>query len=126
MTFEQLKIQREALQSARFNGVLTVKAGDKWATYKSDAELQSALGDLDREIAKLEGRPHARRIPCAARLSTCHALSTAVFRIIQNGSTKNHMFMAAAEQVGTKPIMAIHRPLRDKNNVAIIVVRHYW
>ena len=62
MTLEQLKTQREALLSARFNGVLTVKAGDKWVTYKSDAELQSALGDLDREIAKLEGRPHARRI----------------------------------------------------------------
>ena len=51
MTLEQLKAQREALQAARFNGVLTVKAGDKWVTYKSDAELQSALHDLDREIA---------------------------------------------------------------------------
>ena len=62
MTLEQLKAQREALQAARFNGVLTVKAGDNWVTYKSDAELQSALGDLDREIAKAEGRPRARRI----------------------------------------------------------------
>ena len=62
MTLDQLKAQREALQLARFNGVLTVKAGDKWVTYKSDAELQSALGDLDREIAKAEGRPRARRI----------------------------------------------------------------
>ena len=53
---------REALQAARFNGVLTVKAGDKWVTYKSDAELQSALHDLDREIAQQEGRPPARRI----------------------------------------------------------------
>jgi hypothetical protein len=39
MTLEQLKAQREALKAARFNGVLTVKAGDKWVTYKSDAEL---------------------------------------------------------------------------------------
>ena len=62
MTLDQLKAQREALQAARFNGVLTVKAGDKWVTYISDAELQSALGDLDREIAKAEGRPRARRI----------------------------------------------------------------
>lgn len=62
MTLEQLKAQREALQTARFNGVLTVKAGDKWVTYKSDAELQSALHDLDREIAQQEGRPRARRI----------------------------------------------------------------
>lgn len=29
MTLEQLKTQREALQAARFNGVLTVRAGDK-------------------------------------------------------------------------------------------------
>ena len=42
--------------------MLTVKAGDKWVTYKSDAELQSALHDLDREIALAEGRPRARRI----------------------------------------------------------------
>ena len=62
MTLEQLKAQREALQAARFSGVLTVKAGDKWVTYKSDAELQSALHDLDREIAQQEGRPRARRI----------------------------------------------------------------
>jgi hypothetical protein len=38
-----------------------VKAGDKWVTYKSDAELQSALNDLEREIAKAEGRPRAWR-----------------------------------------------------------------
>ena len=62
MTLEQLKAQQEVLQAARFNGVLTVKAGDKWVTYKSDAELQLALSDLDREIAKTEGRPRARRI----------------------------------------------------------------
>jgi len=62
MTIEQLKAQREALKAARFNGVLTVKAGDKWITYKSDAEIQSALSDLEREIDKAEGRPRARRI----------------------------------------------------------------
>ena len=62
MTLEQLKAQREALQAARFNGVLTVKAGDKWLTYKSDAELQAALQDLEREVANAEGRRPARRI----------------------------------------------------------------
>lgn len=62
MTLDQLKAQREALQAARFNGVLTIKAGDKWVTYKSDAELQAALHDLEREIARQEGRPRARRI----------------------------------------------------------------
>ena len=62
MTLEQLKAQREALLAARFSAALTIRAGDKWLTYKSDAELQSALDDLEREIAKAEGRPRARRI----------------------------------------------------------------
>ena len=62
MTLEQLKTQREALQAARFNGVLTVKAGDKTVTYKSNVEIQAALSDLECEIARLQGRPRARRI----------------------------------------------------------------
>ena len=62
MTLEQLKAQREALQAARFIGVLTVKAGDKTVTYKSNVEIQAALSDLEREIARLQGRPRARRI----------------------------------------------------------------
>ena len=62
MTLEQLKTQREALQAARFNGVFTVKAGDKTVTYKSNIEIQAALSDLEREIARLQGRPQARRI----------------------------------------------------------------
>jgi len=62
MTLEQLKAQREALQAARFNGVLTVRAGDKAVTYKTNAELQSAVRDLDREIAAAESRPRARHI----------------------------------------------------------------
>ena len=62
MTLEQLKAQREALQAARFNGVLTLKAGDKTVTYKSNIEIQAALSDLEREIARLQGRPRARRI----------------------------------------------------------------
>ena len=62
MTLEQLKAQQEALQAARFNGVLTVKAGDKTVTFKSNIEIQAALSDLEREIARLQGRPRARRI----------------------------------------------------------------
>jgi len=70
MTLDQLKAQREALLAARYNGVLTVRAGDKLVTYKSDAELQSALGNLDREIAKAEGRARPRhlRTVCAKGL----------------------------------------------------------
>jgi hypothetical protein len=39
-----------------------VKAGDKTVTYKSNIEIQAALSDLEREIARLQGRPRARRI----------------------------------------------------------------
>ena len=67
MTLEQLKAQQEALQAARFNGVLTVKAGDKTVTYKSNVEIQAALSDLEREVARLQGRPRARRIRTVCR-----------------------------------------------------------
>lgn len=62
MTLEQLQLQRDALRAARYQGVLTVRAGDKWVTYKSDAEMRAALAAIDREIAVLEGRPRRRRL----------------------------------------------------------------
>ena len=62
MTIEELKAQLDALRAARYSGMLTVKAGDKWLTYKSDAEMQAAIHDLEREIANAEGRRSARRI----------------------------------------------------------------
>ena len=62
MTLEQLRAQREALQAARLSGVFQIKAGDKWITYRSDKEIQAALADVDREIARMEGRPRPRRI----------------------------------------------------------------
>lgn len=62
MTLEQLKAQRDALKAARYAGVLTVKAGDKLVTYRSDNELQAALADIETEIATLAGRRPPRRI----------------------------------------------------------------
>jgi hypothetical protein len=62
MDLEQLKGQRDVLMAARFQGVLTVKAGDKLVTYRSDAEMRTALNDLERRIATLEGRSMSRRI----------------------------------------------------------------
>jgi hypothetical protein len=62
MDLEQFKTQRDALMTARFQGVLTVKAGDKQVTYRSDAEMRTALNDLERRIATLEGRSMSRRI----------------------------------------------------------------
>lgn len=62
MTLEQLRAQRDALRTARYQGVLIVRAGDKWVNYKSDKEMASALAALEREIAALEGRKRRRTL----------------------------------------------------------------
>ena len=62
MELPQLRAQRDALRAARYTGALTVRAGDKWVTYKSDREMASALAALEREIAALEGRTKTRRL----------------------------------------------------------------
>lgn len=62
MDLAQLITLRDALKAARYQGVLSIKAGDKWVTYKSDAEMRSALSALEREIALVQGKPTSRRI----------------------------------------------------------------
>ena len=62
MTITNLLIQRDALLQALYQGVLTVKAGDKTVTYKSNKEMRDALALLDEEIALLEGRGKIKRI----------------------------------------------------------------
>jgi hypothetical protein len=51
MTIDELQTLRDTLKAARYNGALTVRAGDKWVTYKSDKEMAAALDALEREIA---------------------------------------------------------------------------
>lgn len=50
--------QRDALLKARASGVRTVEyssgAASRRTEYRSDAELQRALGDLERRIAELQ------------------------------------------------------------------------
>ena len=48
---EQLITMRDTLRAARYNGALSIRAGDKWVTYKSDKEMATALDALEREIA---------------------------------------------------------------------------
>ncbi len=62
MTLCELKKQRKILFHALCQGVLTVKAGDKSVTYKSNKEMRDALALLDEEIAFLEGRGKIKRI----------------------------------------------------------------
>jgi hypothetical protein len=62
MPISQLQAQRAALQAAFFQGVLTVRAGDKLVTYKSNAEMRDALAALDEQIAVAEGRKRVKRL----------------------------------------------------------------
>ncbi|EDP62735.1 hypothetical protein BAL199_23042 [alpha proteobacterium BAL199] len=52
MTPDRLAAWREALLEARFRGVLTVKAGDKSVTYRSDAELAAAIAAVEEPVAE--------------------------------------------------------------------------
>ncbi len=62
MEIEQLIALRDSLRVARYNGALTVRAGDKWVTYKSDKEMASALNALEREIAARTGKRGNKRL----------------------------------------------------------------
>lgn len=56
MTLEQLQQQRDALRAARYQGVLTVRAGDKWVTYKSDAEMPERPAPCGQRLQPLTGK----------------------------------------------------------------------
>lgn len=47
----QLEAMREALLKARYAGVRTVEYDGRRITYATDAEMATALADLDRRIA---------------------------------------------------------------------------
>jgi hypothetical protein len=53
---QELITLRDTLRAARYNGALTVRAGDKWVTYKSDKEMATALDALERELAAITGK----------------------------------------------------------------------
>ena len=62
MEVGELIAMRDTLRAARYNGALTVRAGDKWITYKSDKEMATALDALDREIAARTGKRGKKRM----------------------------------------------------------------
>ncbi|MFN3946131.1 MAG: phage head-tail joining protein [Allosphingosinicella sp.] len=59
MTLEDMIARRDALLAARWRGVRTVEIEGRRITYATDAEMASALGDLERRIA--EAQAGARR-----------------------------------------------------------------
>jgi hypothetical protein len=58
----QLTAWRDALMAARYQGVRTVEYDGKRVTYATDAELASALGDLNRQITSSTARIAVVRI----------------------------------------------------------------
>ncbi|MDR2819300.1 MAG: hypothetical protein LBB60_02035 [Desulfovibrio sp.] len=62
MTIDELQTMRDTLKAARYNGALTVRAGDKWVTYKSDKEMAAAMDALEREIAAKTGKRGRKRV----------------------------------------------------------------
>jgi hypothetical protein len=66
MTLQQLITQREALLAARYRGIRTVETEGRRVTYATDAEMASALTDLERRIAALDDAGRRRRILTSA------------------------------------------------------------
>lgn len=56
----ELVAMRDELVRSRAKGVLTVQCGEERVQYKSDAEMASAIADLDRRIAHSTRRPIAK------------------------------------------------------------------
>lgn len=66
MTRDELTAHRDALLAARFRGVRTVEIEGKRVTYATDAEMASALTDLERRIATATEGGRRRRILTSA------------------------------------------------------------
>jgi len=66
MTLEEMTAQRDALLAARFRGVRTVEIDGRRVTYASDAEMASAITDIERRIAATQEGGRKRRILTSA------------------------------------------------------------
>ncbi|MGR3654326.1 MAG: phage head-tail joining protein [Alterinioella nitratireducens] len=61
MDIERMQALLSALQEARFSGLRSVSYDGKTLTYGSDAELASAIADLEARIARASGTARRRR-----------------------------------------------------------------
>jgi len=66
MTFDELTVQRDVLLAARYRGVRTVEIEGRRVTYATDAEMASAITDLERRIALAGSNGRRRRILTSA------------------------------------------------------------
>lgn len=60
MTIEELESQRDAIRRAIRSGARMVRHGDKIVEYRSVSELQSALDDVQEQIAEVAGVRRSR------------------------------------------------------------------
>lgn len=61
MTIDEMKSRHEALLAARWRGVRSIDVEGRRITYATDAEMASAITDLEKRIAVLEsGKPRRR------------------------------------------------------------------
>ena len=66
MTLEEMTAQRDALLAARFRGVRTVEIDGRRVTYATDAEMATAISDIERRIAAAQEGARKRRILTSA------------------------------------------------------------
>jgi hypothetical protein len=70
MTEAEMTAQRDALLAARWRGVRTVEFEGRRVTYATDAEMASAISDLERwlDAARTGGRRRIFRTTASKRL----------------------------------------------------------
>jgi hypothetical protein len=68
MTADELKAAREAVLAARYRGVRSVEMEGRRVVYANDAEMQTAITDLERRIDRAESGNRRRRILTSAEL----------------------------------------------------------
>ncbi len=66
MTIEEMTTQRDVLLAARYRGLRTVEIEGRRVTYSTDAEMASAITDLERRIAAAANGGRRRRILTSA------------------------------------------------------------
>ncbi|MBB2698947.1 UNVERIFIED_ORG: superfamily I DNA and RNA helicase [Rhizobium esperanzae] len=59
-TVETLTARRVAIVKARDSGVLTIRHGDEQTTFRSLAEMNKIVANLDAQIAALQGTQKKR------------------------------------------------------------------
>ncbi|RWB09017.1 MAG: hypothetical protein EOQ39_03715 [Mesorhizobium sp.] len=61
-TLADLQARLEKLRTVRATGVRSLRHGETSSEFRPDSEIASAIADLERQIAKLDGRPRVRTI----------------------------------------------------------------